>query len=78
MFFYDRESEIDILREIEENSHHFAQMTLLMGRRRVGKTTLLRNAFAPSPTVLYFFIAKKNEALLCDEFVKAFSVVSCH
>ena len=61
MIFYDRETEIDILREIEENSHHFAQMTLLMGRRRVGKTTLLKNAFALSDTVVYFFVAKKNE-----------------
>ena len=70
MKFYDRETEIGILQEIEENSHHFAQMTILMGRRRVGKTTLLKNAFAASDTVLYFFIAKKNEAMLCEEFVR--------
>jgi len=70
MIFYDRETEIDILREIEENSHHFAQMTLIMGRRRVGKTTLLKNAFTQSNTVLYFFVAKKNETLLCEEFVR--------
>ena len=69
MTFYDRESEIDILREIEDNSHHLAQMTLLMGRRRVGKTTMLKNAYAQSSTVLYFFVAKKNEVLLCEEFV---------
>ena len=70
MIFYDREAEIDILREIENNSHHFAQMTLLMGRRRVGKTTLLKNSFATSNTVLYFFVAQKNEALLCEELVR--------
>ena len=70
MIFYDRETEIGILREIEKNSHNFAQMTILMGRRRVGKTTLLKNAFAASDTVLYFFIAKKNEAMLCEEFVR--------
>ena len=68
MIFYDREDEIKILREIEENSYHFAQMTILIGRRRVGKTTLLKNAFAASNTVLYFFVAKKNELLLCEEF----------
>ena len=39
MTFYDRETEIDILREIEKNANHLAQMTILMGRRRVGKTT---------------------------------------
>ena len=44
-------------------------MTMVYGRRRVGKTTLLRNAFTRVP-VLYFFIAKKNEILLCEEFVQ--------
>ena len=67
MKFYDREEEIEILREIEENSEHFAQMTILIGRRRVGKTTLLKNAFAAPSKVLYFFVAKKNELLLCEE-----------
>ena len=70
MIFYDRETEIKILREIEDNSHEFAQMTILMGRRRVGKTTLLKNTFALSNTALYFFVAKKNELLLCEEFVR--------
>jgi len=45
MEFYNRTDEIAVLREFEENSQNYAQMTLLMGRRRVGKTTLLRNAF---------------------------------
>ncbi|MCL1911462.1 MAG: ATP-binding protein [Leptospirales bacterium] len=70
MIFYDRETEIGILREIEGNSGSFAQMTILMGRRRVGKTTLLKNAFASSNAVLYFFVAKKNEVLLCEEFTR--------
>jgi len=69
MNFYDRKSEVGILREIEENSDNFAQMTMLIGRRRVGKTTLLKNAFIQTP-VLYFFAAKKNEILLCQEFTR--------
>lgn len=48
---------------------HSAQMTMVLGRRRVGKTTLLREAFYDA-SVLYFFIAKKNEILLCEEFVQ--------
>jgi len=68
MEFYNRTEEIAILREYEENSQNYAQMTLLMGRRRVGKTTLLRNAFT-GKDVLYFFVGKKNEVLLCEEFV---------
>jgi AAA+ ATPase superfamily predicted ATPase len=62
MTFYDRESEIDILREIEENARDFAQMTILMGRRRVGKTTLLKNAFAASH--LFFCIEKNGCSLI--------------
>ena len=70
MIFYDREKEIELLQEIEKNSKSFAQMTILLGRRRVGKTTLLKNAFQKSENVVYFFIAKKNELLLCEEFVR--------
>lgn len=67
MKFYDRESEIATLQGIEHSSAETAQMTMIVGRRRVGKTTLLKHAFQATP-VLYFFVAKKNEILLCDEF----------
>ena len=70
MIFYNRETEIELLQEIEENSKNFAQMTLLLGRRRVGKTTLIKTAFHKSNNVVYFFVAKKNELLLCEEFVR--------
>lgn len=68
MKFYDRQKETLALKEIEAVSAETAQMTVLVGRRRVGKTTLLKQAFEKTP-VLYFFVAKKNEVLLCDEFV---------
>lgn len=67
MKFYDRNKEIEMLQNIESRSATSAQMTTVVGRRRVGKTTLLKVAFKQTP-VLYFFIAKKNEALLCNEF----------
>ena len=67
--FYDREKEVALLKEIEETSCNFARMTMLIGRRRVGKTTLLRNALT-ADNVLYFFVAKKTESLLCDEFAR--------
>ena len=70
MKFYDRENEIALLQKNAEISNNFAQMTLLLGRRRVGKTTLIRNAFLKSNNVVYFFVAKKNELLLCEEFVR--------
>lgn len=69
MKFYDRIQEIETLREIEAMSAEYAQMTMMVGRRRVGKTTLLRNAFTQTP-VLYFFIGRKNEVLLCEEFTE--------
>lgn len=67
--FYDREKEIALLNKIELKSGESAQMTFVIGRRRIGKTALLREAFADK-TMLYFFVEKKNEALLCEEFVE--------
>lgn len=61
--------ETEMLQEIEELSSEYAQMTMMVGRRRVGKTTLLKNAFVKTP-VLYFFVGRKNEVLLCEEFVQ--------
>lgn len=72
MKFYNRTTEIATLRGIEQSSKKTAQMTIVVGRRRVGKTTLLKNAFGVSP-VLYFFVAKKNEVLLCEEFSREVS-----
>ncbi|GHS91148.1 ATPase [Bacteroidia bacterium] len=72
MKFYNRISEIATLQSIEQASVETAQMTMMVGRRRIGKTTLLKNAFK-STTFLYFFVAKKNEVLLCDEFSQEIS-----
>lgn len=69
MKFYNRQKETATLREIETISAETAQMTVMVGRRRVGKTMLLKRTFEQTP-VLYFFVAKKNEILLCDEFVQ--------
>lgn len=69
MKFYDRESELALLRKVEEMSHSSAQMTFVVGRRRIGKTRLLLQAFENS-NFIYLFVAKKSEALLCAEFVE--------
>jgi hypothetical protein len=45
-----------------------AQMTVLMGRRRVGKTEL--SLMCGDSTVLYFFVGKKAESLLCQDFMR--------
>lgn len=41
-------------------------MTVITGRRRIGKTTLIKHAFGED-TMIYFFVARKSETLLCDE-----------
>ncbi|TBO41451.1 ATP-binding protein [Pedobacter kyonggii] len=69
MKFYNREKELNLLQKIEERSKQTAQMTFVVGRRRIGKTSLLVEANAGRP-MLYFFVAKKNEILLCEEFVQ--------
>ena len=66
MKFYDRKKEQIALKSIEEKSSSFAQMTVITGRRRIGKTALIRHSFTNIP-FLYFFVARKSEALLCEE-----------
>ncbi|MDR1949796.1 MAG: ATP-binding protein [Spirochaetaceae bacterium] len=69
MEFYDRQREIRQIREWDRLASGSAQMTVLVGRRRIGKTSLIRKALEqPS---LYFFAAGKTEALLCEEFIGA-------
>lgn len=69
MKFYDRINEIKTLQDIEKRSEKNAQMTVITGRWRVGKTSLLKHAFTTTP-VIYFFVEKKTESLLCEEFVQ--------
>ena len=66
MKFYDREIETETLRRIETTSKEYAQMTIITGRRRIGKTTLIKHAYE-GKEMIYFFVARKSEALLCQE-----------
>ena len=67
MKFYDRESEIDLLRENEQQARQSAVFTVLMGRRRVGKTTLLTTALEGCDYA-YLFVSRDSEAVLCQKF----------
>ena len=69
MKFYDREKEMAALRKIEALSAQHAQMTVMTGRRRIGKTTLIKKSFKDIPFV-YFFVGKKSETLLCVELAE--------
>ncbi len=68
MKFYDRENEQRVLCEVLQQSRREARMTVLMGRRRIGKTELSQRC--GDETVLYFFVGKKAEALLCQDYVR--------
>ena len=72
MRFYNREKEIGRLRKIKEQSFENAQFTIVTGRRRIGKTQLLIRAMDASP-MLYFFVSRKAEPLLCQDFQEEIS-----
>ena len=67
MKFYDRETEINILKENELQSRKSAVFTVLMGRKRVGKTTLITTALKDIDYA-YLFVSKDSEAVLCQKF----------
>lgn len=67
MRFFDRTEEIAKLKEIEKLSHDTAQFTVITGRRRIGKTSLVREAYKDS-AYLYFFVSRKAETELCQTF----------
>ena len=67
--FYNREKETALLEKIEQKSLKTAQMTFVVGRRRIGKTSLVTNVFSKKKAI-YFFVEKKNETLLCEEFTE--------
>ena len=69
MKFYNRQTELAQLEKIGQRAKEGAQLTFVVGRRRIGKTSLLLKAY-DDPATLYFFVAKKNEALLCAEFIE--------
>lgn len=69
MKFYNRESELAELKRIQGLSFtDHSRLTVVTGRRRIGKTSLVMKAVKDSPTV-YLFVSRKNEASLCAEYV---------
>ena len=69
MKFYDRTSELAELQRIQILSFNdYSRLTVVTGRRRIGKTSLIMKAVEGQPTV-YLFVGRKNEATLCTEFI---------
>ena len=69
MKFFDRTEEVASLREILELSRRNAQFTVVTGRRRIGKTSLVWKAYENEP-ILYFFVARKAESDLCMDYLQ--------
>lgn len=67
MKFFDRTNEIASLREIRGMAKNNAQFTVVTGRRRIGKTFLVWKAYEDEP-ILYFFVARKAEGDLCEDY----------
>lgn len=67
MKFFDRAEEIGQLLRIRKLATENARFTVLTGRRRVGKTELVREAYKEAPFI-YFYVSKKTQVALCEEF----------
>lgn len=70
--FYDRESEMTRLREMQRQAFEdCSRFVVLTGRRRVGKTSLVYRLMEETEDVapgLYFFVGRKAEATLVRTF----------
>lgn len=64
MKFYGREEELRTLRDISERSRTVSQFTVVLGRRRIGKTTLMLKGAEGTKTV-YLFVNRLDEGILC-------------
>ena len=69
MKFYDRKKEIEILRRNWEKSAKHSLFTVMIGRRRIGKTLLLLR-LEQEQKMLYLYVSKDNERVLAEKFQK--------
>ena len=70
--FYDRERELQLLQGASDfAAQRHSTMTVLTGRRRIGKTLLGQMLLRGNATGIYLFVGRKSEALLCEEFESA-------
>lgn len=73
MKFYNRTSELAELKRIENLSFSdHSRLTVVTGRRRIGKTSLIMKSIEDLPAV-YLFVGRKSEATLCSEFIPIIS-----
>jgi len=67
MEFFGREKEIAELRRIRSLSHKYAKFTVITGRRRIGKTELVKRALNDGEDLfIYLLIRRLSEKTLCE------------
>lgn len=72
MRFYDRDTELNILQTNWTQTTERGRLTVLTGRRRIGKTTLLRKSTEEgNQPLLYLYVSKDNERVLMGKFQEA-------
>lgn len=72
MKFFGRKDEIAELRKSRELSHRFAQFTVITGRRRVGKTELIKEALRDgTDDFVYLLITRQTEKTMCSDLQKS-------
>lgn len=67
MKFYSRTEELATLARTLKQSKKNACFTVMVGRRRIGKTSLLLES-VKGQKYLYLFVSRKSEPLLCEQF----------
>jgi len=73
MEFYSREEELTFLKKQYVQTDISSTMTVITGRRRIGKTSLSLK-YAKNNKYIYLFISKKSELLLCEEFLEEIKI----
>ena len=66
MRFYGRVEELSELKRIKDVSLKESRFTVITGRRRIGKTSLMLRS-VEGTEFIYIFISRKSEVLLCEE-----------
>ena len=66
MKFYGREEELSELLKIRKLSMEKSRFTVITGRRRIGKTSLVHKALE-NEDFIYLFVSRISEKLLCQE-----------
>ncbi len=69
MKFFGRDYELDILNTIYmQCKSSYGKITVITGRRRIGKT-LLAKEYAKDKDSVYLFTSRKTEKMLCEEYL---------